>query len=548
MRALRFRRLHASFLALGAQLGCGSAAEPLVDLEGAVRITLCEGQAGVRVGVLDAPEGEAVLTDADGRFALEGVPASAQIVTTTEGYAPMITRFATHPESGAVIPMVRSDFANLVADLGGFAFDGESGAVAALVENDAGLPIGGVHVTLEARGGGPDAEALAARRRYVRFDGPTPTLRANDAGTITGPNAVVFFEVPEGEYTLRAEADEGGPIAPLAISARNGMLSVGRLSREGDEGAMAPEASGWITISSSFPDLTLLDEGLEGATVTVFSEASEESWTATTDAAGRYEIPLPFYGQRVAVRFSADGYIATRSSDFCFGEEFGQSFSAHARFYFDQRVAEARGAGVAAPGTGTVEVVVVADGTTLGGATLVTSAALGPVFYGQEGPWPICGFGACGPDDACPSGQRCEGGECVFGDAPLCRIVASAELCPEGYAGLFLASSIEGYETYCVPRVDECDPMGGQCPSGTYCRTTTDTSTSTVMLGESVCRPYASLRTVTSVGGEGMFVDVPPGDYEITATHPDFTFGTARFTVEADTTTRLALYPVAQGS
>jgi hypothetical protein len=517
-------------------------------MEGAVRVTLCEGKAGVRVSVLDAPEDEAVLTDGDGRFALRGVAASAQIATTAEGYVPMITRFGQLPEAGVPVPLVSTDFADLVAGLGGFTFDDRSGAVAALVENDAGLPIGGVHVTLEARGGGPDAEALEAKRRYVRFDGDVPTLRANDVGTSKAQNAVVFFEVPEGEYTLRAESDVGGPIAPLTISARNGMLSIGRLSREGDEGVTAPEASGWITISSSFPDLALLNEGLEGASVTVMSQATGESWTTMTDDAGRYEIPLPFYGKRVAVRFSADGYIATRSADFCFGEQLGQSFSAHARFYFDQRVAEARGAGVAAPGRGMVEVVVVGGDTTLEGATLVTSAALGPVFYGQEGAWPLCGFGACGPDDACPSGQRCEGGECVLGDAPLCQIVASAELCPEGYAGLFLASSIEGYETYCVPRVDECDVMGGQCPSGTYCRTTTDTSTSTVMLGESVCRPYANLRTVTSVGGEGMFIDVPPGDYEVTATHPGFTFGTERFTVEADTTTRLALYAVAEGS
>ena len=46
----------------------------------------------------------------------------------------------------------------------------------------------------------------------------------------------------------------------------------------------------------------------------------------------------------------------------------------------------------------------------------------------------------------------------------------------------------------------------------------------------------------TGVGGEGRFVDVPPGVYEVTASVPGHEVETVRFRVDPETTTRFALY------
>lgn len=536
------RRLVGAALLTASSCTCAGMAGPIsegVKVEGQVADDFCGALAGATVAVLGGRA--AATTDADGHFTLRGVPPDAVLQVTAPAHKTTLSahRAFAADATGVEVYSLPTMAADLAVSLSGV--PAGRGQVAVLVADRADVPIDGATVDLlDAQSRAP----VAATRRYVSLGQPLVRLDAATAQTQARVGAVLFFDVPPGEYLVVA-ARAGYTFPELRFTVVAGALSGDVLLGEGSGGA--PMAlPGTVTAFPVWPRLGQAAP-LEGATVEV-RVASDGSLTqATTDASGRYEVPLPFSRRMVDVTVRKAGYLPWRLCELCLGRYTSADFTGLSDAFWTRESALPALAGKAPqPGTGMVFAAPVHGSALLEGITVSLDPPVVPPYYGgpKYGP---CEVGSCAaPGSSCPSGARCESGACLVGAAPACR--ACVVLAPGNYQcapaqQLWFGAGPQdgGTECRCVESRTDCYAPSPDCGAGSQCviGLQSDVPNATWSVGYQACVPAAPVRsaTVAEVGngsGGAWFVNVPPGDYLVRAEGPGRTFPPLPIRVDAD--------------
>jgi hypothetical protein len=270
-----------------------------------------------------------------------------------------------------------------------------------------------------------------------------------------------------------------------------------------------------VSAFARFPTPATTAAPLPDASVTLTMEDGA-TFETRTDATGAYLLALPRLGAWFDLTASSEGYEPVRSKQACAGHFAFQHFSVEDAFYLTRFKHYALGS-----------VPIDADAGTLLlspplGATLALEPPAAQPFYGQDGASPVsCVRGTCADGGACPSGTRCESGECVLGaSSALCQ-ACDVTPCPGNYGSSSLISADGGTSCRCLPPSGSCSEAAPSCEEGTYCWNFTGLDAGSLVVTTSACLLYASRFPATGQNGNlkhpVMFANVPPGLYTLHA-------------------------------
>ena len=451
---------------------CSNSAAPP---SGILLYDFCEPLAGAEVSVLDA--NIQATTDSDGRFVFAEPPRTGAIRTVADGFVPTLTREhdLQHGEVRAVI--VPKAVSEIFHSLAGFALGPDRGTVVVTFADREQAAVAGVSVTLETAVGGQPAGV----RRYVDWLEGVGLFTFTAVGQRTLPLGVaVFFDVPPGQYVLRAEHPDAS-IDPVRLSVRAGTVTFDTVSVPLTTGAPLPTVVGTVFFDN-WPLPTAPDSVLADAKVSLYDAEGTLLEQTTTDAAGKYAMTLPRVGTRFELLYEHPNYGTDRTRRDCVQRP--------GALLYDQRLdnrlrpallAQAMRDKPLAPGTGSI-FVWVSKPTPSGlqdveGATFSGVPAQAVIDYGTTG------SGACSPS--------CE-------------------------------------------RADSCDLEHPYCPAGTYCRDQYRIVNDLYEPNGSQCIVVVDRFEATQAGGWAVIANVPPGQHTIRAQTPDGPTAPRVFHVVAD--------------
>jgi hypothetical protein len=490
----------------------------LVDVAGVVWDQPCHPAANVQVEA----SGVMATTSSSGEFALSGIASDAFL--ELHGDLPMLTTRGKRGDR-LLLPLVPADTLTLAYTLAGIVQDDSAGTVAIAIGGSDLLPIAGATMTLT---GGGDA-------RYPRVKGPGK-FDLDGAATDDGMGTAVFFNVPPGDYTLRISSSPALDDVPLTV--RAGALTADILLAGAASGASIalsgraiadPLFPGWPSPTPSPLPGARIDLTLQPAVTQPSAQPTVIS--AQTGADGSWHAEVPFGFRSFDLTASAPGYVILRTALECLLPKGGWYYDSRDFYLTDPhwRYANVTTGYHGHPPDPQKGVIIALLGIDQSGYPSTATLALDPpavaADYGTANlPWPDgCQLAmSCATPADCPMGSRCEGGECLQGDAPFCSRCAADYSCPAGYNGFSTADGC-----FCAQLVGDCETA--TCPSDSDCAIQDSSSEPRTFL--QVCVPWRH-PLATALGARANFVDVPPGVYTVGAAGDGYTFYPAQVRVD----------------
>ncbi len=538
-------RLALAVLLVACGSGRADGGEAEVALSGRVFSSFCGTHAGADVEVLGVPDSR-VSTDAEGVFAMRGVPAHASLLATAEGFVPTISSHRAYRdgEADVELALVPTAYSELVHGLAGHTLGTRAGTIVLAVLDQSPLPVSGADVELV----GLTGSVRAVERLYASLDGPLFDFHRDGGTRETG--MVAFFDVPEGSY--RVDIRRSGYSFPeVLVHVRGGAVTLDLIRGRGEGAALPARLLGQVrAIPSAGGDAAPLAD----VAVTVTTEDGEELAT-TSGADGTYQLALPFIRRPLDVTVSSSGYLPLRGAMACNEDINGiYDFTLADRFLEERYLGMVLGAEARDPAAGILLVQARQSGSTAGiaGATIVLDPPARSPFYTQPfGTTPRCAV-AADAGQGCPSGSRSQDGECVTGETgPLCDACAASS-CPTGYRpGMMARYGTTTTSCYCLPETSACDLGAPTCDPGTFCwdDAAYDGTSQSWQVSASNCHVYDPPVTTTTVSETGRpmtvyFANLPPGTYTVTGQSPSGALQRKRVRISAGVMTSVRLSPL----